>query len=103
MLDIREAFAQALKDMRHRAALAQTDFPPVVSREHISLLERGLRAPTLEAIDDLAKVLGISPLALVLQCYLLRDPTTSFEELIGEAVKQVRFDRIENAAKHPKS
>lgn len=100
MRDIRDAFAEALKDMRLQAALAQTDFPPLVSREYVSLLERGLRAPTLETIDGLAKVLDIPPLALILQCYLLRDPTITLEELLGQAVKQVRFDRIENASRN---
>lgn len=94
MRELNDAFAQALKDMRLRANLAQSDFPPEVSREYVSLLERGLRSPSLEAIDNLAKVIGISPLALVLQCYLYRDPSTSFETLLGKAIGEVRMEMI---------
>lgn len=94
MRELNDAFAQALRDLRHKANLAQNDFPPKVSREYISLLERGLRTPSLRAIDDLAEVLGISPLALVLQCYLHRDSSTSLEILLEKAVRDVGGEMI---------
>lgn len=94
MRELNDAFALALRDMRHQANLAQSDFPPRVSREYISLLERGLRSPSLKVIDDLAGIMGISPLALVLQCYLHRDPSTSFEALLAKAVRDVRVEMI---------
>lgn len=94
MRELNDAFALALRDMRHQANLAQSDFPPRVSREYISLLERGLRSPSLKVIDDLAEIMGISPLALVLQCYLHRDPSTSFEALLAKAVRDVRVEMI---------
>lgn len=94
MRELNDAFAQALRDMRHKADLAQTDFAPKVSREYISLLERGLRSPSLKAIDDLAEIMGISPLALILQCYLHRDPSTSFEALLAKAARDVRIEMI---------
>jgi transcriptional regulator with XRE-family HTH domain len=94
MRELNDAFALALRDMRHQANLAQSDFPPRVSREYISLLERGLRSPSLKVIDDLAEIMGISPLSLVLQCYLHRDPSTSFEALLATAVRDVRVEMI---------
>lgn len=94
MRELNEAFGRALRDMRLKANLAQVDFPPKVSREHVSLLERGLRSPTLEAIDNLAEVMGISPLALVLQCYLYRDRSKSIETLLGKAMSEVRMEMI---------
>lgn len=100
MRELNDAFAQALRDMRHKADLAQTDFAPKVSREYISLLERGLRSPSLKAIDDLAAVMGIPPLALVLQCYLHRDPSTSFEALLAKAVREVRLEMIPGRLKN---
>ncbi|WP_460091706.1 helix-turn-helix domain-containing protein [Pseudomonas sp. S2_E02] len=100
MRELNDAFAQALRDMRHRADLAQTDFPPKVSREHISLMERGIRSPSLNTIDDLAEVMGISPLALVLQCYLHRDPNTSFDSLISKAAREIRTEMIHVGSKN---
>jgi transcriptional regulator with XRE-family HTH domain len=94
MRELNDAFAMALRDMRHQANLAQSDFPPRVSREYISLLERGLRSPSLKVIDDLAEIMGISPLSLVLQCYLHRDPSMSFEALLATAVRDVRVEMI---------
>ncbi|WP_160106552.1 helix-turn-helix domain-containing protein [Pseudomonas izuensis] len=94
MRELNEAFGQALRDLRLKANLAQVDFPPKVSREHVSLLERGLRSPSLETIDNLAEVMGISPLALVLQCYLYRDQSQSIETLIGKALSEVRMEMI---------
>lgn len=102
MRDLKEAFALALRQLRMRADLAQNDFPPEVSREYVSLLERGLRVPTLETVDSLAKVLGISPLTLVIQCYMWREPDRSLEELMGEARLQVRRDLIEPPSKNAK-
>lgn len=102
MRDLKAAFGLALKQLRMRAELAQNDFPPDVSREYVSLLERGLRAPTLETIDSLAKVMGISPLALVVQCYMWREPDRSLEELMDEAGLQVRRDLIEPPPKSTK-
>lgn len=101
MRDLKEAFALALKELRIRANKAQNDFPPEVSREYVSLLERGLRAPTLETIDALAKVMGISPLALVIQCYMWREPNKSLEELLGEAEIQVKRDLIDQSMAKP--
>jgi transcriptional regulator with XRE-family HTH domain len=100
MRELNDAFGQALKDLRLKANLAQSDFPPKVSREHVSLLERGLRSPSLEAIDELADVMGISPLSLVLQCYLHRDPSTSFEALLARAVNEIRIERISGIPKN---
>lgn len=94
MRELNDAFALALRDMRHQANLAQSDFPPRVSREYISLLERGLRSPSLKVIDDLAEIMGISPLSLVLQCYLHRDPSTSFEGILAKAVRDLRVEMI---------
>lgn len=100
MRELNDAFAQALRDMRHRANLAQTDFPPMVSREHVSLMERGMRSPSLNTIDDLAHVMGISPLALVLQCYLHRDPSTTFDALISKAAREIRTEMIHDTLRN---
>ena len=94
MRELNDAFGQALRDLRSKANLVQADFPPKVSREHISLLERGFRSPSLNMIDDLAAILGISPLAIVLQCYLHRDPSVSVEALLEKALNEVSLEMI---------
>ncbi|APF00048.1 helix-turn-helix domain-containing protein [Pseudomonas putida] len=103
MSDLKEAFALALKQLRMRADLAQNDFPPQISREYVSLLERGLRSPSLETIDSLAKVMGISPLTLIIQCYMQHEPGKSLDELLGEARLQVIREPNDQLPKQPSS
>ncbi|HEN8800254.1 TPA: helix-turn-helix transcriptional regulator [Pseudomonas putida] len=71
------AFGRALRSIRTARGLSQQDFMAVVSREHISRLERGVSQPNLEVVEGLASVLGVHPLSLLALSYQLaeRDPT----------------------------
>lgn len=64
------AFHAALKRARLDRGLTQEEFDLVSSRTYISMLERNLRTPTLEKIDDLADTLGLHPLTLIALAYL---------------------------------
>lgn len=57
-----EAFGVVLSELRHRAGLTQEElsFQASLDRSYISLLERGLRSPTLNTMTALARVFGIS-------------------------------------------
>lgn len=92
MRELNEAFAHALKCLRTEAKLTQNDFPPEVSREHVSLIERGLRSPSLEMIDLLANKLGIHPLTLVAQCYLSGMRSVELDDLLETVRNQARPD-----------
>jgi len=50
--------------------LTQEDFNEVTSRIYISALERGIRNPTLDKINEISSVLGIHPLTLLTLTYL---------------------------------
>lgn len=78
-MDIKEAFAKALKLARNYCGLTQEAFSDVSSRTYISTLERGLKNPTLEKIDILSKVMGIHPLTLLTLTYQIEtgDPNPS--------------------------
>lgn len=65
-MDIRQAFAKALRETRKKRQLTQEDFSVVSSRTYLSTLERGLKSPTLDKIQSLSEVLGIHPLTLLL-------------------------------------
>ncbi len=94
MRALNEAFAHALRSLRLDAEMTQYDFPPQVSREYMSLLERGARSPSLEMIDLLARKLGIHPLTLVAQCYLSQSPTPTLDQLLITVENQVRLDLL---------
>ncbi len=82
-MEPRQAFGQALKRLRSSKHLTQEDFSQVSSRTYLSTLERGLKSPTLEKIEDLASVIGVHPMTLLAGNYLLRNEGLSQEDLFA--------------------
>lgn len=70
-MDIKDAFAVALKQARTAKRLTQEDFSNVSSRTYVSTLERGLKNPTLDKIEDLAGVMRLHPLTLITLAYMI--------------------------------
>lgn len=62
---LRKGFAAALQFARKSKGLTQEDFSDVSSRTYLSSLERAIKSPTLDKIDELASVLGLHPATLV--------------------------------------
>jgi len=56
---------KAIRIVRKARGLTQEDFSNISSRTYLSSLERGLKSPTLEKIDQLAAVLRVHPISLV--------------------------------------
>lgn len=69
---LKEQFGQALQRARKSRKLTQEDFSMVSSRTYLSSLERGLKSPTIEKVEQLASVLEIHPLSLLALAYLPR-------------------------------
>ncbi len=69
-MEIKDAFATALRACRKAQGLTQEDFGLVSSRTYLSTLERGLKSPTLEKIDALAATMGVHPLTVLTLTYL---------------------------------
>jgi transcriptional regulator with XRE-family HTH domain len=66
----RNNFAAGLRKTRDAQGLSQEDFGLVSSRTYVSSLERGLKSPTLNKVDDLANTLGVHPLTLLVVSYV---------------------------------
>jgi transcriptional regulator with XRE-family HTH domain len=62
-MPLEKAFGQALRKIRMKSGLSQEElgFKSGYHRTYISLLERGLRSPTLKTIFDLSSTLDITP------------------------------------------
>jgi transcriptional regulator with XRE-family HTH domain len=62
-----EAFAVVLKDLRHKKGISQETLALTcdLDRTFISLLERGLRQPSLTTILQISSSLDVSPGAFV--------------------------------------
>lgn len=72
-MDLRTGLARALQLTRKSKGITQEDFSDVSSRTYISSLERGLKSPTVEKLDELASVLGVHPVSLFLLTYLVAE------------------------------
>ena len=66
-MNIEKIFGLVLKDVRREKGLSQEElgFESGYHRTYISLLERGLRSPSLSTIYRLSASLGISPSELI--------------------------------------
>jgi len=65
------AFGRVLRELRRARGLSQEQLASLADfdRTYPSLLERGLRTPTLSVIFRLAEVLGIAASALVAKAF----------------------------------
>lgn len=68
-MNIRQAFALALRKARKARGLTQEDFSIVSSRTYLSALERGMKSPTLDKVQELADTLKVHPLTLLALAY----------------------------------
>ena len=82
-MDTKKAFAKSLKELRTMKGVTQEDFSEVSSRTYISMVERGLRCPTLEKINEFAGVLDVHPLALLCLTYMHEEGHQNLERLFG--------------------
>jgi transcriptional regulator with XRE-family HTH domain len=65
----KRAFAGALKAIRKARGLSQEAFSDVSSRTYLSSLERDLKSPTLNKVDELCEVMQVHPLTLLVLAY----------------------------------
>ena len=66
---VQKAFGEALREVRAGRGLSQQDLAleSELDRTYISLLERGLRQPTITTLIALADALGVEPTLLVIR------------------------------------
>jgi transcriptional regulator with XRE-family HTH domain len=64
---VAEAFGQILRDCRDKAGVSQEELAGLadIDRTYVSLLERGLRQPTLDTLFRLSRALGVAPATMV--------------------------------------
>jgi transcriptional regulator with XRE-family HTH domain len=64
--------------------LTQEDFANESGRTYISELERGVKQPTLQKIDDLAGPLDLHPLSVLFLAYLITYDDSSVDKLLNQ-------------------
>ncbi|SME99860.1 Helix-turn-helix [Pseudomonas sp. LAIL14HWK12:I11] len=62
-MDRKLAFGSALKEVRVRKEIAQEQLG--ASQSFVSTIERGIRSPTIEKMEEFAERLGVNPATLI--------------------------------------
>lgn len=91
---------RAFRQVRHARGLTQEDFAHESGRTYISELERCVKHPTLQKIDELAGPLKIHPLTLVTLAYLDHADMGALEELLIQVRKEA--EEIFHLGEHQK-
>ncbi|WP_341674737.1 helix-turn-helix transcriptional regulator [Niveibacterium sp. SC-1] len=89
-MNLREALARAIRIARKNQGLSQEDFVVVSSRTYMSALERGLKSPTVDKLDQLGHAMGVSAAAVLCLAYGLldrRNPEARIEAIAAEAAR----------------
>lgn len=94
-MNLRAHFGAALQLVRKKKGLTQEDFSEVSSRTYLSTLERGLKSPTLEKIEQIAGLLTIHPVTLISLAYIKGDKTNAkvFCDQIYKELKSIDDER----------
>lgn len=82
-------FGAAFKAVRLARGLTQEDFALYSGRTYISELERGIKQPTLQKIDDLVVPLEVHPLTLIALAYLEQWDVLGCENLLAQILKEM--------------
>jgi len=83
------AIGKSLKYLRTAKSLTQEDFFEVSGRTYISQIERGVKVPTIDKVDELAEVLGIHPLSLLTAAYLTKVQKAQIKQLLQQVEKEL--------------
>ncbi|WP_116388796.1 helix-turn-helix domain-containing protein [Cupriavidus taiwanensis] len=89
-MDLPRNFGRALRTARRLRGVSQEALDSVSSRTYISSLERGLKSPTLEKVDQIAGALAIHPVTLVAYSYLDSGDSDGFDRLLGQIEDELR-------------
>lgn len=90
-MEIRHAFAKALRKARKANGLTQEDFAEVSSRTYLSTLERGQKSPTLDKVHVLAQTIGIHMLSLLTLTYLYSKNELDIDSLFEKIRLEIEF------------
>ena len=89
-MNLRQSLAIAIKTVRKNKGLTQEDFGVVSSRTYLSSLERGLKSPTVDKLEEIARVLDVHPAAILLMAYSIQARPLDRAGVIEEISKQTQ-------------
>lgn len=109
-MQLRIAFARAVRLLRSHKGLSQQDLGRGLDRSHISRLETGRHNPTIEASESVAQSMEVDPLSLLVVAYAIKRRATPREvlkqlsdELGSHALLDKQIDVDVPAPPHPQT
>ena len=87
-MNLRQGLATAIRTVRKKKGLTQEDFGVVSSRTYLSSLERGLKSPTVDKLEEIAEVLGMHPATILLLAYTIQAPSSERDSLINDITRE---------------
>ena len=89
-MNLRQSLATAIRTVRKNKGLTQEDFGVVSSRTYLSSLERGLKSPTVDKLEEIAGVLDVHPATILLMAYAIQSPSSKRDSLIDKIAGEAR-------------
>ncbi|PZQ36125.1 MAG: transcriptional regulator [Pseudomonas putida] len=80
------AFGSALKEVRVRKEIAQEQLG--ASQSFVSTIERGIRSPTIEKMEEFAERLGVNPATLIVLMQVGQEGDV--DEVLAEIRDEIR-------------
>ena len=87
-MNLRQSLATTIRTVRKNKGLTQEDFGVVSSRTYLSSLERGLKSPTVDKLEEIAEVLGMHPATILLLAYTIQAPSSERDSLINDITRE---------------
>jgi transcriptional regulator with XRE-family HTH domain len=94
-------FPRAFRAARVAVGVSQEAFDTVSSRTYVSIVERGVNAPTLMKIDALVRVLGLHPLTVLTLAYAnspSRNDVSKLLEQVADEIASLGLDAFSAAS-----
>lgn len=93
-MEFKKAFGKALKVVRKFRGLTLMSFSNISGRTYISEIERGLKSPTIEKIDEIGNFMEIHPITISYLAYLNANDAESYENISKRV--EAELTRIQN-------
>lgn len=90
-MKLRRHLATVIRSIRKYRGKTQEDFSIVSSRTYLSALERGLKSPTIDKLDEIAEVLNVHPASLVILACCERLPSQNYTEQIDQIANEAKL------------
>jgi transcriptional regulator with XRE-family HTH domain len=88
-MQFQNKFAKVFKRVRRARGLTQEDFSDGSGRTYVSELEREVKYPTLNKIDELTVPLNFHPLTILALSYAPKDNLSAVENLLFQVRQEV--------------